>query len=187
MAVSFGLVVPSAKPTRDDDGLVPVGVAVTAVEELRRDLLAEEHARPAGLTPAPPGMLADQVARSFGRHLELPLLAEAGLSLITARVSAEGADVPVAVLAYGDPREGASVWLGLAEDVGQFAVHDLHGQLEPLHDGEIVGDLGNSAEASVFAWRADGMLWILLGEDAALLTQVLAQADAPGRAVEPGR
>jgi hypothetical protein len=78
-------------------------------------------------------------------------------------------------------------WIGLAEDVGQFAVCDRFGQLIPLERGELAGDMGSTDEASVYAWRDDGLLWVVMGDDASLLTQVLAGADAPERSAAPSR
>jgi hypothetical protein len=47
--------------------------------------------------------------------------------------------------------------------------------------------MGSTDEASVYAWRDDGLLWVVMGDDASLLTQVLAGADAPERSAAPSR
>ncbi|MEY4103130.1 MAG: hypothetical protein RLZZ217_195 [Planctomycetota bacterium] len=183
MAITFGLVVPSTRQGRPDDGLVPIGEVVAGLERLRMEAMAEERLRPASLVADAPGTMALRVQRAFARPLELPDLSAAGLVLVGAQVAVEGAPQQSALLAYGDAHDGASAWIGIAEDVGQFAVCDRFGQLIPLGPDELVGDLGTTEEASVYAWRNDGLLWIVMGDDAALLTQVLAGANAPDQGI----
>ncbi|MEY4170111.1 MAG: hypothetical protein RLZ94_1184 [Actinomycetota bacterium] len=185
MAVSFGLVVPSARPGQSDDGLVPVGEIVATLERLRLEVMAEERLRPSSLVVDPPDMMELRIERAVARQLDLPDLSAAGLTLVAARMATEAGPQQVALLGYGDPRDGASAWIGIAEDVGHFAVCDRFGQLMPLAADELVGDLGTAEEASVYAWRHDGLLWIVMGDDAALLTQVLAGANAPDHGITP--
>lgn len=188
MAVTFGLVVPSARPARADDGFVPIGDVVSGLERLRSEVMAEERLRPSSLAIEPPGMMAMRIERAFGRPIPTPDLASAGLMLVAARMLTEAAWQQCALLGYGSGGgEAASVWIGVAEDVGQFAVCDRFGQLVPLEPGELVGDVGTTEEASVYAWRDGGLLWVVMGDDAALLTQVLAGSRAPERSAAPSR
>lgn len=183
MAVTFGLVVPSARPARTDDGMVPISEVVAGLERLRAEVMAEEHLRPASVPAESPGMMELRIERAFGRPIVLPDLAAAGLVLVAARMATDAAPQQSALLGYSDGRDGANVWVGLAEDVGQFAVSDRFSQLALLGTDELVGDVGTAEEASVYAWRSEGLLWIVMGEDASLLTQVLAGAGAPERSV----
>ncbi len=184
MAVVFGLAVPSARPTRDDDVLTPVGEVVALLESMRADAIGEEDAHLAR-EPARPTDVQHRLEVAFGMPLPVPDLSLAGLRLSSARVAGPDAAMPTALLGFSRGRAAACVWIGWSEDVGQFATSDLYGQLEPLSLERIVGDVGSVGEATVYVWRRDGLLWVIMGDDAALLTQVLAGASAPTQAVEP--
>ena len=186
MAVTFGLVVPSARPSSSDDGFVPIGEVIVGLERLRRELQVQEPLRPQSLLHESQGMMATRLERVFGRPISMPDLASTGLVLMSIRVDPDAAPQHTAILAYGNGSE-MQAWIGLAEDVGQFAVCDRFGQLIPLERGELAGDMGSTDEASVYAWRDDGLLWVVMGDDASLLTQVLAGADAPERSAAPSR
>lgn len=186
MAVTFGLVVPSARPSGSDDGLVPVGEVMVGLERLRRELQVREPLLPGSVAPESQGMMTTRLQRAFGRPIPMPDLAPTGLVLMSIRVDTDPAPQQTAILGYGNGHE-VQVWIGLAEDVGQFAVCDRYGQFVPLEPGELVGDMGGTDEASVYAWRDGGLLWIVMGDDAALLTQVLAAADAPERSAAHSR
>jgi len=187
MAVTFGLVVPSARPTHADDGFVPVGSVIAGLERLRAGMLAEGPLRPASLPAESADLMSVRIERAFGRPIALPDLAPAGLGLLDARMETAAAPQHSALLRYGDRSDESNVWIGIAEDVGQFAVCDRFGQLVALKHGELVGDIGGTDQASVYAWRDDGLLWTVMGDDTALLTQVLAAARAPERSASPSR
>jgi len=186
MAVTFGLVVPSARPSGSTDGFVPVGEVVAGLERLRSEIQAQNLLRPQSVGTESQGMMANRLQRAFGRPIAMPDLAPTGLVLKAILVDTGGALQQTAILGYASGSE-VQVWIGLAEDVGQFAVCDRFGQLVPLEPGELIGDVGRTDEASVYAWRDDGLLWIVMGDDAALLTQVLAGADAPERSAAHSR
>ena len=186
MAVTFGLVVPSARQSSSDDGFVPIGEVIVGLERLRGEVRANEPLRPDSLPVESQGMMAARLQRAFGRPITMPNLAPTVLVLMSIRMDTDGAPQHTAVLAYGNGVE-TQVWIGLAEDVGQFAVCDRFGQLVPLESGELAGDMGSTDEASVYAWRDDGLLWVVMGDDAALLTQVLAGAAAPERSAARSR
>jgi len=180
MAVTFGLVVPSARPSSPDDGFIPIGEVIVALERLRRESLMHDHLQPLSVAAESQGMLATRLQRALGRSISMPDLSSTGLVLMSIQMGADAAPQQSAILAYGNGSE-PQAWIGLAEDVGQFAVCDRFGRLVGLEPGEVVGDVGGTDEASVYAWRDDGLLWVVMGHDAALLTQVLAGANAPDR------
>ncbi len=186
MAVTFGLVVPSARPSVAEDGLVPVGEVIVTLERLRADIVARASLRPECVGVESQGMMATRLQRAFGRPIAMPDLTPAGLVLMSIRVETDAAPQQTAILGYGDGLE-VQAWIGLAEDVGQFAICDRFGQLVQFEPDQLVGDLGSTDEPSVYAWRNDGLLWIVMGDDAALLTQVLAGADAPERSAAQSR
>jgi len=186
MAVTFGLVVPSARPSGSTDEFVPVGEVVARLERLRGEVLSQRLLRPESISSETQGMMANRLQRAFGRPIAMPDLAATGLVLKSMLADTDGALQQTAILGYGNGSE-VQAWIGLAEDLGQFAVCDRFGQLVPLALGELIGDVGRTDEASVYAWRDGGLLWIVMGDDAALLTQVLAGADAPERSAAPSR
>jgi len=186
MAVTFGLVVPSARPSGSTDEFVPVGEVVARLERLRSEVQSQRLLRPESISNESQGMMANRLQRVFGRPIAMPDLAATGLVLKAMLADTDGALQQTAILGYGNGSE-VQVWIGLAEDVGQFSVCDRFGQLVPLAFGELIGDVGRTDEASVYAWRDGGLLWIVMGDDAALLTQVLAGADAPERSAAPSR
>ena len=186
MAVTFGLVVPSARPSVSEDGFVPVGEVIATLERLRADIVARESLQPKSIGVESQGMMATRLQRAFGRPIAMPDLTSTGLVLMSIRMETEAAPQHIAILGYGNGLE-VQAWIGLAEDVGQFAVCDRFGQLVQFEPDQLVGDLGSTDEPSVYAWRNDGLLWIVMGDDAALLTQVLAGADAPDRSVDVSR
>ncbi|MBU6210016.1 MAG: hypothetical protein KGR22_08920 [Planctomycetes bacterium] len=186
MAVTFGLVVPSARPSVAEDGFVPVGEVIVTLERLRADIVARASLRPESVGVESQGMMATRLQRAFGRPIAMPDLTPAGLVLMSIRVETDAAPQQTAILGYGDGLE-VQAWIGLAEDVGQFAICDRFGQLVQFEPDQLVGDLGSTDEPSVYAWRNDGLLWIVMGDDAALLTQVLAGADAPERSAAQSR
>lgn len=186
MAVTFGLVVPSARPSVSEDGFVPVGEVIATLERLRADIVARESLQPKSIGVESQGMMAARLQRAFGRPIAMPDLTSTGLVLMSIRMETEAAPQHIAILGYGNGLE-VQAWIGLAEDVGQFAVCDRFGQLVQFEPDQLVGDLGSTDEPSVYAWRNDGLLWIVMGDDAALLTQVLAGADAPERSVDVSR
>lgn len=186
MAVTFGLVVPSARPSVAEDGFVPVGEVIVTLERLRADIVARASLRPESVGVESQGMMATRLQRAFGRPIAMPDLTQAGLVLMSIRVETDAAPQQTAILGYGDGLE-VQAWIGLAEDVGQFAICDRFGQLVQFEPDQLVGDLGSTDEPSVYAWRNDGLLWIVMGDDAALLTQVLAGADAPERSAAQSR
>lgn len=186
MAVTFGLVVPSARPSVSEDGFVPVGEVIATLERLRADIVARESLQPKSIGVESQGMMATRLQRAFGRPIAMPDLTSTGLVLMSIRMETEAAPQHIAILGYGNGLE-VQAWIGLAEDVGQFAVCDRFGQLVQFEPDQLVGDLGSTDEPSVYAWRNDGLLWIVMGDDAALLTQVLAGADAPERSVDVSR
>lgn len=186
MAVTFGLVVPSARPSVSEDGFVPVGEVIATLERLRADIVARESLQPKSIGVESRGMMATRLQRAFGRPIAMPDLTPAGLVLMSIRVETDAAPQQTAILGYGDGLE-VQAWIGLAEDVGQFAICDRFGQLVQFEPDQLVGDLGSTDEPSVYAWRNDGLLWIVMGDDAALLTQVLAGADAPERSAAQSR
>jgi hypothetical protein len=186
MAVTFGLVVPSARPSGSEDGFVPVGEVVVSLERLRMELQARESLRPESVGAESQGIMISRLQRALGRPIPMPDLAAAGLALMSIRVDTAAAPQQIAILGYGNGHD-VQVWIGLAEDVGQFAVCDRFGQLVPLEPGELAGDMGRTDEPSVYAWRDSGLLWLVMGDDAALLTQVLANADAPERSASRSR
>jgi hypothetical protein len=186
MAVMFGLVVPSARPSMSKDDVVPVGEVVAGLERLRKEVQSQELRRPRSVATESQGMLAARVQRAFGRPIPMPDLAPTGMVLMSIRVDDEPAPQQTAILGYGNGHE-LQAWIGLAEDVGQFVVCNRFGQLVPLEPGALIGDVGRTDEASVYAWRDGGLLWIVMGDDAALLTQVLAGADAPERSAALSR
>lgn len=186
MAVTFGLVVPSARPSVAEDGFVPVGEVIVILERLRADIVARASLRPESVGVESQGMMATRLQRAFGRPIAMPDLTPAGLVLMSIRVETDAAPQQTAILGYGDGLE-VQAWIGLAEDVGQFAICDRFGQLVQFEPDQLVGDLGSTDEPSVYAWRNGGLLWIVMGDDAALLTQVLAGADAPERSAAQSR
>lgn len=186
MAVTFGLVVPSARPSNSADGFVPVGEVVVGLERLRSELQSQDLLRPKSVGTDSPSTMTARLQRAFGRPIAMPDLSPAGLELMSILVDTGAAPQQTAILGYGNGRE-SQVWIGLAEDVGQFAVCDRFGQLIPLEPGELVGDVGRTDEPSVYAWRDCGLLWVVMGDDAPLLTQVLAGADAPERSAATSR
>ena len=186
MAVTFGLVVPSARPSVAEDGFVPVGEVIVTLERLRADIVARASLRPESVGVESQGTMATRLQRAFGRPIAMPDLTPTGLVLMSIRVETDAAPQQTAILGYGDGLE-VQAWIGLAEDVGQFAICDRFGQLVQFEPDQLVGDLGSTDEPSVYAWRNDGLLWIVMGDDAALLTQVLAGADAPERSAAQSR
>lgn len=186
MAVTFGLVVPSARPSVAEDGFVPVGEVIVTLERLRADIVARASLRPESVGVESQGMMATRLQRAFGRPIAMPDLTPAGLVLMSICVETDAAPQQTAILGYGDGLE-VQAWIGLAEDVGQFAICDRFGQLVQFEPDQLVGDLGSTDEPSVYAWRNDGLLWIVMGDDASLLTQVLAGADAPERSAAQSR
>ncbi len=159
---------------------MPVGEVVAGLERLRSEIQSQRLLRPQSVGTESQGMMVNRLQRAFGRPIAVPDLASTGLLLQAVLVDTDGALQQTAILGYAD-RSEAQVWIGVAEDVGQFAVCDRYGQLVPLEPGALVGDVGRTDEASVYAWRDGGLLWVVMGDDAALLTQVLAGADAPER------
>lgn len=180
MAVTFGLVVPSARLSGSGDGLVPIGEVVVDLERLRAEVQANEPLRPGSPPVASQGAVAAQLQQAFGRPITVPDLSPTGLVLMSIRMDTEAAPQHTVALAYGNGSESL-VWIGLAHDVGQYAVCDRYGRLVPLEPGELAGDMASTGGPSVYAWRSDGLLWVVMGDDAVLLSQVLAEADSPER------
>ena len=186
MAVTFGLIVPSARPSVSQDGLVPVGEIIVTLERLRAEIVVRESLRPESVGAESQGIMAPRLQRAFGRPITLPDLTPTGLVLMSIHVEPDAIPQQTAILGYGNGLE-VQAWIGIAEDVGQFAICDRFGQLLQFEPDQLVGDLGSTDEPSVYAWRNGGLLWIVMGDDAALLTQVLAGADAPERSAAVSR
>jgi hypothetical protein len=186
MAVTFGLIVPSARPSVSQDGLVPVGEIIVTLERLRAEIVVRESLRPESVGAESQGIMATRLQRAFGRPIALPDLTPTGLVLMSIHVEPDAIPQQTAILGYGNGLE-VQAWIGIAEDVGQFAICDRFGQLLQFEPDQLVGDLGSTDEPSVYAWRNGGLLWIVMGDDAALLTQVLAGADAPERSAAVSR
>lgn len=186
MAVTFGLIVPSARPSVSQDGLVPVGEIIVTLERLRAEIVVRESLRPESVGTESQGIMATRLQRAFGRPITLPDLTPTGLVLMSIHVEPDAIPQQTAILGYGNGLE-VQAWIGIAEDVGQFAICDRFGQLLQFEPDQLVGDLGSTDEPSVYAWRNGGLLWIVMGDDAALLTQVLAGADAPERSAAASR
>ncbi len=186
MAVTFGLVVPSARPSVSQDGFGPVGEVIATLERLRAEIVALETLRPKSVGIESQGMMAARLQLAFGRPIAIPDLTPTGLVLMSIRAETDAIPQQTVILGYGNDLE-VQAWIGLAEDVGQFAICDRFGQLVQFEPDQLVGDLGSTDEPSVYAWRNDGLLWIVMGDDAALLTQILAGADAPERSAAHSR